>query len=369
MDFEFSEEQEALRGVARQILETEVTAARLTEVEGGQHWFDERTWHQLAKANLVGLTVPEGHGGNGLGVVETCILLEQVGRTVAPVPVLSTLLGALAIATFGTEEQQRAILPKVASGDSVIAIALSEPGVDDLSAPSTVAVRDGEAWRIDGTKLSVASLDVADLLLVPASTADGPVVCLVDPKAAGVELSREIAVTGEPLFDIRLSGVLSEGALAGPGIAGWLADRVLVGMCAIEAGVADRAIEMTAAYSSGRVQFGRPLGSFQAVQQRAADAFIDVLCMRWTMWYAAWLLDEGLPAADEVAVAKFWAADGGHRVVSAAVHLHGGVGVDLSYPLHRYFSWSKQIEATLGTGTRQLVRLGRSMVAEADAVR
>jgi len=175
-------------------------------------------------------------------------------------------------------------------------------------------------------------------------------------------MTRQVAATGEPVFDLRLSGARADGALAGPGVAGWLAERAVVGLCAIEVGVADRAIEMTAEYSSNRVQFDRPLGSFQAVQQRAADAFIDVLAMRWTMWNAAWRLDEGLAAADDVAVAKFWAADGGHRVVSAAQHLHGGIGVDLAYPLHRYFYWSKQIEVTLGSATRQLVRLGRALV-------
>jgi alkylation response protein AidB-like acyl-CoA dehydrogenase len=367
MNFELTEEQNSLRDLARQILEAEVTQDRLKKVENDQNWFDEETWQQLARANLLGLTVPDAHGGSGLGMVEACILLEQIGRTVAPVPVLSTVVGALAVATFGSEDQQRSILPKVATGDWVLALALAEPESDDLAVPTMVASRDGNGWRLDGTKTCVPAVHLASVVLVSATSEDGPVICLLDPASKGVRLTRQLGTTGEPLFDIELSGAKAEGALVAPGIAGWLAERAVVGLCAIEVGVADRAIEMTAGYTSGRVQFDRPLGSFQAVQQRAADAFIDVLAMRWTMWHAAWRLDEGLEATDEVAVAKFWAADGGHRVVSAAQHLHGGVGVDLDYPLHRYFYRSKQIEVTLGTATRQLIRLGQALAATATS--
>ena len=365
MDFAFTEDQESLRAIVHQILETEVTQDRLREIEGGPNFFDERTWQQLAQSNLLGLTVPTAHGGSGFGLVEACIVLEQVGRTVAPVPVLPTLIGALAIGAFGTDEQQASILPGVATGATVLALALIEPGRDDAADPGTVATRDGSGWRLEGTKTFVSAADRAGLVLVPAQSETGTIVCLVDPLAEGIETTRQITASGEPVFDLGFSGARAERALEGPDIGRWLTERAVVGLCAVEVGVVDRAIEMTAAYSSGRVQFGRPLGSFQAVQQRAADAYIDVLAMRWTMWNAAWRLDEGLEAGDDVTVAKFWAADGGHRVVSAAQHLHGGIGVDLSYPLHRYFYWSKQIEVTLGTATRQLVRLGRAMAEAA----
>jgi alkylation response protein AidB-like acyl-CoA dehydrogenase len=121
---------------------------------------------------------------------------------------------------------------------------------------------------------------------------------------------------------------------------------------------------MTAAYLSEREQFGRPLGKFQAVQQRVADAYIDVEAMRWTMWQASWLIDEGVPASDEVAIAKYWAAEGGHRVLAAAQHLHGGIGVDIEYPLHRYTLGAKHLELTLGGSSRHLARLGASMAAK-----
>jgi alkylation response protein AidB-like acyl-CoA dehydrogenase len=133
--------------------------------------------------------------------------------------------------------------------------------------------------------------------------------------------------------------------------------RAVLGLCALQVGVVERALRLTAEYTSKREQFGKPLATFQAVGQRAADAYIDVEAIRWTTWQAAWRLGAGEPAAPEIAIAKFWAAEAGHRVVYAAQHLHGGIGLDLDYPLHRYFLWSKQIELSLGSATRQLERL------------
>jgi alkylation response protein AidB-like acyl-CoA dehydrogenase len=138
----------------------------------------------------------------------------------------------------------------------------------------------------------------------------------------------------------------------------WLHDRATVAVCATQVGVCERAIEITAGYARERVQFGVPIGSFQAVQHRMADCLIDLESMRWTAWRAISRLARGLPAEREAAVAKFWAAEGGSRIASASQHLHGGMGVDLDYPIHRYFLWSKSLELELGAATAQLVRLG-----------
>jgi alkylation response protein AidB-like acyl-CoA dehydrogenase len=143
----------------------------------------------------------------------------------------------------------------------------------------------------------------------------------------------------------------------------WLAERALVGLCAVQVGVADRALRMTAEYTSGRRQFGRPVGSFQAVHQRAGDAFIDVQAIRLTLLQALHKLARGEDAEDTVAVAKYWASAGGNRVTYAAQHLHGGIGIDLDYPLHRYYLWARQISMTLGAATHQLVRIGEAIAA------
>jgi alkylation response protein AidB-like acyl-CoA dehydrogenase len=146
----------------------------------------------------------------------------------------------------------------------------------------------------------------------------------------------------------------------------WLTERWMAGLCMLQAGLCQKALKLTAEYTTGREQFGKPIATFQAVAQRAADAYIDTEGVRLTAYQAAWRLSEGLPAANEVAVAKFWAADGGTRVMLAAQHLHGGIGVDTDYPLHTFTTWTKQIELTLGSATPSLVRLGKAIAAEDD---
>ena len=208
----------------------------------------------------------------------------------------------------------------------------------------------------------------AAAVVVPARTAEGHTgIFLVDPEGPGVTLVRQEATGGEPRFELTLTEAPIEDAevlsMPEPGspAATWIAERATVGLCALQVGLAERALQLTAEYTTGREQFGRPLASFQAVQQRAADAYIDVEAMRWTMWEAAWRLSEGLPAAEHVAVAKFWAAEAGQRILAAAQHLHGGIGVDIEYPLYRYTRWSKLVELTLGGANRHLARLGAEM--------
>jgi alkylation response protein AidB-like acyl-CoA dehydrogenase len=366
MDFSFTPEQEALRDLARKILEDHVTHDTLKATERGAEWFDRRVWAALGGARLLGLALPEDVGGEGLGLLELCLLLEQVGRTVAPVPVWPTLvLGALPLAEFGTREQRRRWLPGVAAGETILTAALAESGEGDPAAPATTARPDGRRWRLDGAKTCVPAAHLAACVLVPARTAAGAVgVFVVEPQVAGVALERQVATNLEPQFRMTLAGAPAEllGESAdGAGVVSWMVARAVVGLCALQLGVTDRALRMTAEYTVQREQFGVPIASFQAVHQRAADAYIDVEAIRLTLWQAAWRLATGQPAGAEVAVAKFWASEVAHRVVYAAQHLHGGIGVDIDYPLHRYYLWAKAIELTLGSGTRQLERLGADL--------
>jgi alkylation response protein AidB-like acyl-CoA dehydrogenase len=368
MDFRLTDEQQALGELARRILEDRVTHDRLKAVEAGPEWFDRDAWAELAKAKLLGVAVPEDSGGSGLGLVELCLLLEQVGRTVAPVPAWPTLvLGALPIARFGTPGQRTA-LHHVAAGETVLSAALVEPGSDDPLRPETTAEHDGYIWRLDGVKTCVPAAHLAQSVLVPARTTDGELgVFVVHPHAAGVVLERQVATNREPLWHMELAGTEAESlghGVHGDAILPWLVERALVGLCAMQLGVAGRALRMTAEHTLNRQQFDRPLASFQAVHQRAADAYIDVEAIRLTLWQAAWRLAEDLPAATEVHIAKFWASEAAHRVVYAAQHLHGGIGVDVDYPLHRYYLWAKQIELTLGSGSRQLAWLGSALASQ-----
>jgi alkylation response protein AidB-like acyl-CoA dehydrogenase len=371
MDFAFTDEQDAIRGLAKQILETEVTQERLKEVAAGTERFDRRTWSELAKANLLGLSLPEEVGGSGLGFLETCLVLEQVGRTVAFVPVLASVVGAMAIAEFGTPAQQSAWLPGVIAGSTVLTAALVESDAP-ASSPTTIARRAGSGWVLDGKKVCTPYAGMAGAILVPARTGpDGEVgVFLVRPEAAGVTLEALETTSDQPESAVVLDGVQVSDAdvlgdpLTGAAVVDWIVARSTVGLCVMAVGVCAEALRLTADYTKTRVQFDKPIASFQAVGQRAADAYIDTEAIRLTAWQAAWRLTEGRPAAEEIAIAKFWAAEGGQRVVHAAQHLHGGMGVDRDYPLYRYFTWAKQLELTLGGSTAQLLRLGEILATE-----
>jgi len=369
MDFSFSEDQTMLRDLAREILEKEVTAEQLKETERNPDWFDRGLWSRLAEANLLGLVAPEDLGGMGLGIEEVCLLLQEIGRTVAPVPLLPALvLASLPIAEFGSDEQRRAWLAPVASGEAILTGALVDADSSDPSAPATTAKRNGDVWLLEGEKRLVPAIHLARRVLVPATTDEGVGIFLVDPRADGISLTRQQTSRGEPLFSIRLAGtevgggeLLGGDPRSGARMLRWLHDRATVAVCATQIGVCERALEITAEYARERVQFGVPIGSFQAVQHRCADSLIDLESIRWTTWRAVSRLARGLPAAREAAVAKFWAADGGARIASTAQHLHAGLGVDLDYPIHRYFLWSKSLELELGAATPQLVRLGGDM--------
>jgi len=373
MDFALNEMQADLADLARRILEAEVTEERLRESEAGADRFEPHVWKALADANLLGLSLPESCGGSGLGLFEQCLVLEEVGRTVAPVPVwASIVLGASPIATFGTELQRARYAARAAEGETVLTAALVEPLNPEPERPVTTARPDeGGGWIIDGMKTCVPSATQAQAVLVPAATAEGGVViCIVPVGTVGVTITPQATTNREVEGRLELAGVAvgAEDVLAGPesgaDVLRWMIERATVGLCAVQLGVTEKALRMTAEYTTTRIQFDRPIVHFQAVAQRAADAYIDVEGIRLTLWQAAYLLDAGRPAATEVEVAKFWASDGGHRVAHAAAHLHGGVGVDVDYPLHRYFLWAKKIELSLGASTQQLLRIGRSLAAE-----
>ena len=362
MDFSFTPEQEELRGLARRIIDDQATPRRLEEVESSDDRIDSELWSSLAGAGLVGACVPERYGGGGLGLVELAVLLEEVGRAVAPVPAYPTLvLGALPVAEFGSPAQRERLLPGVASGELLLSGALAEPRNPDPLSPATLARRAGDGWQLDGVKLGVPLGPAAAAVVVPARTEDGGArLFLVDPNAEGVALEPFETTNRELQYLMTLEGAaVTAGDALGDGDAlHWLVRRATVALCAMQLGVTERALRMTAEYTATRHQFGRPLAAFQAVSQRAADAYIDVEAIRLTTLAALWRLSEGLDADESIAIAKFCAAEGAQRVVHAAQHLHGGVGVDVTYPLHRYFIWAKQLELTLGGGAEQLLRLG-----------
>ena len=375
MNFDFSESQEAVAALAEQVFTGSAGADRVAEVERTGDRFDRELWGALAASDLLGVAIGEEHGGFGLGMIETALVLREQGRRVAPVPLWPTLvLGAMPIAQFGTTPLRDRWLGPVASGQAVLTGAFSEWGADDAFSPSvTAARRDDGSWVLDGSKPAVPAAGVADAAVVPARTVgegdDGLAVFVVDLAADGVEVALSETTNRELHGELALrSVVVGEDAVLsganGRSIAEWTLARAQVAVAAVALGCCEEATAMAAAYTSQREQFGRPLSTNQGVAMRAADCFIDNDCMRVTLLQAAWLIDEGRsPAeiADAAAVAKWWSADAGQRVVHATQHLHGGMGADIDYPVHRYFLWVKQMENTFGGGSRQLAAIGRTL--------
>lgn len=370
MDFTLTDEQEAVAEAAMAVFAGQADPARVAQVERTDSRVDDALWGELARANLVGLAVPEALGGSGLGLTELCLVLEQQGRHVAPVPLWATaVLGGLPLARFGTFEQQAELLPAMAAGDLCLTAALTEVAASADRTPTVRADAEGDGWRLSGTAVAVPQAHVAARILVPASSDTGVVVVLVDPDASGVSLERAETTDRQVHPHVHLDGArIGAGAvLAEPGrgadVVTWMLEHATTGLCALQLGVAEEAVRRAAAYCNQRQQFGRPLSSFQGTMLRAADAYIDTEAIRVTTWQAAWRLDTERPAAEAVAVAKWWASEAGQRVVHATQHLHGGLGADVEYPIHRYFLWGKQIELMLEGPSAQLSRLG-DLVAE-----
>jgi alkylation response protein AidB-like acyl-CoA dehydrogenase len=358
VDFTFDETQQDLRKLAAQIVEQESTVDRVRELEAGTERVDRRLWAELAKANLLGLAVPEEYGGSGLTILEAALILEAVGRHVAAVPVLATVvMGALPVAAFGSDDLKRRLLPGVVDGETFLTAAIQEAANPEPLRPTTRAAEAGGEWRLDGEKVAVPWAMLADHLLVTADAG----VFVVAVGADGLTVERAEATHREPQGHVTMRATPAE-RLAGPEATTFLYQHALAGVCATAVGVLEGALRITASYISEREQFGKPIAAFQGATMRIADAYIDAEAVAATTWSAIWRLTDGRPAADALAIAKFWVADGGQRVVHAAQHLHGGMGVDVDYPIHRYFLWAKELELTLGGATPQLLDLGASLV-------
>ncbi|MEM9173659.1 MAG: acyl-CoA dehydrogenase family protein [Myxococcota bacterium] len=377
MNFEFSEEEEAVQELAGQILDDATSFDRLREVEADADGpgFDRELWASLAEANLIGLALSEDHGGQDWSFLALCLLLEQAGRNLAPIPLLESIVyTALPIQQFGSDALKKDLLPGVISGDTLLTAALFEVGDPALSRTARVkAEASSDGFTLSGQKVCVPFAAAADKILVTAQGESGLGLFLVAPGDEGVTLEQQKTTAHERQYVLTLDGV-SVGAsdvLAAPGageaIIDWLEPRAATALSALAVGVAGEGLKQTATYTSERKQFDKPIGSFQGVSLRAADAYIDVEAMRSTMWQAAWRIDHGDSAEKQASIAKWWACMGGHRVSHTCQHLHGGIGADVDYPIHRHFLRLKHIAMTLGGSSEQLASLGARMAAEAKS--
>ena len=365
MDFEPSESQRELAALTRRILDDHVTERRLREVDESGVRLDRGLWQTLVETGVATAAAPESIGGSGLDLLEQCSVQIELGRAVAPAPYLELAVTAVAIGYFGTDAQRARYAAPALAGTLLLAPALSEEGSDDAESPTTRAERRDDDWILDGVKAMVPFGTVADAFLVGADTPHGGAAFLVPRDADGLSIEAERVVDGDTTATLTLSHVRlgADGYLGDSNVLHWVVSRAMILLCAHQVGVLERALELTAAYAREREQFGRPIGSFQAVAQRLADAYIDVEAARLTMWEAAWRAANALSCPTEIATAKFWAADAGHRVAHTAVHVHGGTGIDLDAPTHRYFTAAKRNEFVLGSATAQLRKVGAYLAA------
>ncbi|MET0898624.1 MAG: acyl-CoA dehydrogenase family protein [Mycobacterium sp.] len=360
MDFTTTEAADDLGGLVRTISESVCTPEHQRELDGLDQRFDRDLWRKLTEADILSTAAPEALGGGGFGVLEQTAVLVALGRQIAAVPYLeSVVLAAGALAKFGSEDQQQQWAVPAVRGEKILAIAAAG---DMGEGPVQAAAADG-GHRLTGTRTQVAYGPLADAFLVPAETGSGTAVFLVaadDPQVTVTSLD----TTGNgSVGHLELHGVElgADRQVGGQETLDWLAILALLGRSAFQLGVLERALELTAQYAAEREQFDRPIGSFQAVSARLADGYIDVKGLRLTLTQAAWRLSEDLPADLDVRSAAFWAAEAGHRVAHTAVHVHGGVGIDMDHPVHRYFLAAKQSEFALGGATGALLAIGREL--------
>lgn len=318
---------------------------------------DRRLWRVLADTGLLAAVLPEPVGGGGTGVLGAVRLLVEAGIVLARIPLVETLLAATLVAEYGTEAQAARLLPGILAGDLVVTAALAEhPGC----AASPPTLRGG---RLDGITQLVPYPLSADLVLTPAVTPAGREVLVLVPLSMA-RIGDQVATTGESLGVLEFIDVDAVDVFDAVPRARQLAALF---SSAVLCGIAAKALDMTATYVSGREQFGHPLATFQAVALRAADAYIDVRAMQAACWEAARCAvgpDHDTPRARyAVAAAKIWAADGARRVVASAQHLHGGFGVDVTYPLHRFHAWARYWEMYGGSAAAWSADLGDLIAA------
>lgn len=365
MDFNRDEDVQAVADLAREILADRATVDQVRKVETTESRVDEDLWKALADAGMLGVALPESAGGSDLGLAALAALLEEQGRAVAPVPLWSASVAALVLQEFGSGTQLDQ-LPALAEGTERITVALEEFAPAEPREPQTSAVRSGEQWILNGVKAVVPTPAGSKAVLVSATTEQGTGLFLVPTEGVGVSWEYTHTTTHDRAGNLTLSDAPAELVGATDGVA---VQRAIVlssiALAAIQLGVAEGALTLAADYLREREQFGRPLGTFQAVQHQLADCWIDIDAMRVTVLEAITALTNNEESADRaVLVAKWWADQGGLDVVHRVQHLHGGIGVDTDYPVHRNFLWGKQISSTLGGAAAALADLGELLASQ-----
>ncbi len=362
MDLGFTEEQEMLRKTARDFLQTECPTTLVKEMADDEQGYTTELWGKMAELGWMGLALPEEYDGMGMSFLDLSVLLEEMGRACLPGPFFSTVvLGGFTITEAGNEEQKKDLLPKIAAGEVILAMALTEPSASyDPAAVTVQAVPDKDDYVISGTKLFVENAHIADYMVCVTRTKDGSspedgiTLFLVDGKSPGISTTVLKTIAGdkqcEVIFDnvrVPKKNILGELDKGWPVVAKML-EMAAVAKCAEMVGGAQAALDMSVAYAKERIQFGRPIGSFQAIQHHCANMVTDVDGSRFITYQAAWKVSEGLPATMEVSMAKAWVSEAYRRVTQLGHQIHGGIGFCMDHDMPLYFKEAKAAESTFG---------------------
>lgn len=357
MDFSFTEEQHAIAELATSLFREYGSDEHVRKLADAGTRLDAPLWQQLRETGLLSLLLPEELGGSGMGMQEFSLMLQQQGRFLAAAPLWSHQLATLALHQHGLPELHDSLLPALASGESIVALATELTRTDSL-----VATPSAQGWTLHGEISAVLLEDFHACVLLPATTPQGPRLFLVDAGQPGITRTCGELTDMQVVCDLRFEQVpLAAERVLAPEVFEWLEPRLACALSALSLGVIEEGLQRAAAYVSERTQFGRPLGSFQALAVRAADSYIEVELLRSALWQLAWRLDQGLPAMAAARVAKYQAAQAGHIVSHTTVHLHGGVGADLQYPIHRFYLKAQALSAMGGGTEEQLTRIGRAL--------
>ena len=363
MDLGLSEEQGLLKNAARDFLEKECPDTFVREMEEDERGYTPEFWQKMAAQGWQGIVIPEQYGGTGMSFTDLIVLLEEFGRALVPGPFISTVvLSAMPILEAGTEEQKQQFLPKIAAGDLIMTLALTEPSAKwDADGVAMPAEAEGESFVLSGTKLFVPDAHVTDHMLVAARTKegaspeDGITLFLVDSKSAGIEFTVLKTIAADKQCEVAFNEVrVPKANVLGEVDKGWpiiqgVKSKATVAACAYLVGLSQMDFDTSLDYAKERIQFGRPIGSFQAIQHKFADMIIDVDGSRFITYKAAWALQENEPDAEMlVSMAKAWCNEATRRVVAHGQQIHGGIGFTKDYKIELYFRRQKWMELTWG---------------------
>jgi alkylation response protein AidB-like acyl-CoA dehydrogenase len=369
MDFSFTEEQEMLRKIARDFLSTECPKDLVRQMAKDEKGYTPGLWGKMAELGWMGLIIPEKYGGIEGSFLDIAVLLEEMGRAALPGPFFASLMGTLAVLEVGSENQQKELLPKIARGEIILTLAVSEPDVGyELGALQCQAVADGKAYVINGTKLFVENAHVADLMICAAKNGKSAsqrkiTLFLIDTKSPGLTVTPLETIAGDKQFGVTLKhvGVPQTSVLGEVDKGGDYLQRLLqigtVAKCVEMLGGAQQVLDMTVDYVKQRIQFDRPIGTLQAIQHHCANMLIDLEGMRYITYVAAWKVSEGLPFSKEAAMAKAWASEAYRRISDLAHQCHGAIGFCEDHDLPLYSKRAKTSEFAFGDARfqRQLV--------------